>query len=331
MSINESIMAISWNRNMEILGSILPEMLSGRKFVDVTLAAEGRRIKCHRLILAAYSSYFSDLLEENPEQHPIIIFSTEIKFWMIEALVDYMYRGEISVQEDDLEDLIKCAETLKMQGFNRDILSQFMNQDNRDQGTEQERSIPHPETAAAAEPDQVLIDEFRTDVFDVQDTEIIYPIEDVFQENSPEETDFGQMNEGSPLMNRSAKIVLERVKPAHVGQKEPNQRKTLRNYRISGKINTENASMDCDDNENSSQKNMKFCEFNFGSPPKDFVIPCCKRSYDKKALWSALMSVKNGMSIRKASQKFMISQPTISQYMKKFGIKSTFMQGYPRK
>ncbi|GAB0097946.1 hypothetical protein DMENIID0001_136350 [Sergentomyia squamirostris] len=297
-------------KKYEILGSSFPEMLSGQKFVDMTLAVEGRRIQCHRLVLAAYSSYFSDLLEENPGQHPIIIFSGEIKFWMIQALVEFMYRGEVSVREDAFEDLMKCAETLKIQGFNRNQIS--------------ENSFPQKE---AAYPEQVLINEIKTEVFDVEDTEFIYPSELVHPVYQPQAAE----NSGhSSLMNRSAEIVPE-INPVHVEGKKTKrrQRKTLRNYRTSGEMETQNSSRDSEDETgNSSLKKKNNIKFHFGPPPEDFVLRPYfnkkERSFDKNTMWSALMSVKNGMSIYKAAREFKLNDRTIRIYMKKYDIKSKF-------
>ncbi|GAB0097952.1 Myb/SANT-like DNA-binding domain 4 [Sergentomyia squamirostris] len=310
MSINPG-MTFSGNKNMEIFGSIFPEMLSGRKFVDVTLAVEGRRIQCHRLVLAAYSSYFSDLLEENPAQHPIIIFSGEIKFWMIQALVEFMYRGEVSVREADFGDLMKCAETLKIQGFNHE---------NRIQGTE--NSLPQREIAEPVG----LINEFKTEVLDSEDTKFFYPGELIHPANPLQAAE----NSGdSSLMNRSAEIVPELVNFVDVERKKPKQRqrKTFQNYSSLGKMKNENSLSDYDGKtKRSFREKKKICKISIGSPSKNLVLPCLakKKLFDQNTMWSAVMEVKNGMAVYKAAQKFNISAYFIRACMKKYGIKSKF-------
>lgn len=93
------------------------QLLAGQRFVDVTLACEGHQVQCHRLVLAACSTYFENLLGENPCQHPIIILPRDIKLWAIQALVDFMYKGEVNVSQAGLPDLMKCAEILKIRGL----------------------------------------------------------------------------------------------------------------------------------------------------------------------------------------------------------------------
>lgn len=72
---------------------------------------------CHRLVLAACSSYFESLLSENPCKHPIIILPKDIKLWEIHALVDFMYKGQVNVSQAGLPQLLKCAETLQIRGL----------------------------------------------------------------------------------------------------------------------------------------------------------------------------------------------------------------------
>ncbi|GAB0100847.1 hypothetical protein DMENIID0001_169440 [Sergentomyia squamirostris] len=304
----------SSSNNNDIL-AILPEMLSGQKFVDVTLAVEGRRIQCHRVILAAYSSYFFDLLEENPTPHPIIIFSGEIRFWMIEALIKFMYQGEVSVGKRDFADLVRCARTLKIQGFDGNILPQFANENQ-----ESENSLTQEETAGR-------------DDLDMEDTELSELVQPQVVENEP----IGEIrnSEESPLMNGIAESDLEMLNLADVEPKKRKlrQQKSSQNYNISGEMETEDTSdPDCeshsddDETENSSRKKKKIDKMPFGPPPEDFVIPGVKRKrfFDKNTMWSALMSVKNGMSINEASQKFNINTTSIREYMKRLGIKSHY-------
>lgn len=108
---------VRWNSHLGSLGAAFPQLLAGQRFVDVTLACEGHQVHCHRLVLAACSSYFESLLGENPCKHPIIILPHDIKLWEIQALVDFMYKGEVNVSQEGLSDLLKCAEALQIRGL----------------------------------------------------------------------------------------------------------------------------------------------------------------------------------------------------------------------
>lgn len=106
-----------WNSHLGSIGAAFPQLLAGQRFVDVTLACEGHQVHCHRLVLAACSSYFDSILAENPCKHPVIILPSEIKLWEIQALVDFMYKGEVNVTQAGLPQLLRCAEQLRIRGL----------------------------------------------------------------------------------------------------------------------------------------------------------------------------------------------------------------------
>ncbi|XP_013101133.2 sex determination protein fruitless [Stomoxys calcitrans] len=108
---------VRWNSHLGSIGAAFPQLLAGQRFVDVTLACEGHQVHCHRLVLAACSSYFESILAENPCKHPVIILPSEIKLWEIQALVDFMYKGEVNVTQAGLPQLLRCAEQLRIRGL----------------------------------------------------------------------------------------------------------------------------------------------------------------------------------------------------------------------
>ena len=42
-------------------------------FCDITLAVEGVSLKCHKMVLAAFSPYFHNVLLENTGEHPVVL------------------------------------------------------------------------------------------------------------------------------------------------------------------------------------------------------------------------------------------------------------------
>ncbi|XP_017050729.1 protein tramtrack, beta isoform [Drosophila ficusphila] len=108
---------VRWNSHLGSIGAAFPQLLAGQRFVDVTLACEGQQLHCHRLVLAACSTYFEAILAEHPCKHPVIILPREIKLWEIQALVDFMYKGEVNVTQAGLGQLLRCAEQLQIRGL----------------------------------------------------------------------------------------------------------------------------------------------------------------------------------------------------------------------
>lgn len=107
---------LKWNSYHSNMQNSFPSLLDTEQFVDVTLACEGRSLKCHKMILSSCSDYLADLLRENPCQHPIILMK-DLKFWEVEALVKFMYRGEVNVAHDKLPQLLNAAEALQVKGL----------------------------------------------------------------------------------------------------------------------------------------------------------------------------------------------------------------------
>lgn len=103
---------LNWNNHSSVLNSF-KNFLSTGEMVDVTLACEGKSLKAHKLVLSACSSFFQSLLSANPCKHPIVIL-TDVKYKELQAVIDFMYDGEINVSEEHLASLIKVAEALKV-------------------------------------------------------------------------------------------------------------------------------------------------------------------------------------------------------------------------
>ncbi|XP_034656646.1 protein bric-a-brac 2 isoform X2 [Drosophila subobscura] len=107
---------LRWNNYQSNLTNVFDELLQSESFVDVTLSCEGQSIKAHKMVLSACSPYFQALFYDNPCQHPIIIMR-DVHWSDLKALVEFMYKGEINVCQDQINPLLKVAETLKIRGL----------------------------------------------------------------------------------------------------------------------------------------------------------------------------------------------------------------------
>ncbi|GJQ85404.1 hypothetical protein Trydic_g10178 [Trypoxylus dichotomus] len=108
---------LRWNSHHSNMKCTFPALLRREQYVDCTLTSEGKSLKCHRLILSACSSYFDELLSGiSPLQHPVI-FLNGVSFWVLQCLIDFMYAGEIHIEQNKLENLLKVAEMLQIKGL----------------------------------------------------------------------------------------------------------------------------------------------------------------------------------------------------------------------
>ncbi|XP_034185673.1 uncharacterized protein LOC117606825 [Osmia lignaria lignaria] len=108
---------LRWNNHRSNLLTVFDELLQNESFTDVTLAVDGgASVKCHKMVLAACSSYFQTLFIDLPCKHPIVVLK-DVKYSEIKAILEYMYRGEVNVAQEQLAGLLKVAEVLKVKGL----------------------------------------------------------------------------------------------------------------------------------------------------------------------------------------------------------------------
>lgn len=106
-------LCLRWTNYESTILQVFQEMYEAHSLVDVTIGCERSSLKAHKMVLAASSPYFQALFMDNPCKHPIVILK-DIKFDDLRALVEFMYRGEVTVSQEQLPSLLKAADTLQI-------------------------------------------------------------------------------------------------------------------------------------------------------------------------------------------------------------------------
>uniref|UniRef100_A0A1A9VEU8 BTB domain-containing protein n=1 Tax=Glossina austeni TaxID=7395 RepID=A0A1A9VEU8_GLOAU len=107
---------LRWNNHQSNMLSVFDQLLHEDQFTDVTLAVDGRYLTAHRMVLSACSPYFNALFINHPEKHPIVILK-DVPYADMKALLDFMYRGEVSVDQERLTAFLRVAESLRIKGL----------------------------------------------------------------------------------------------------------------------------------------------------------------------------------------------------------------------
>ena len=98
------------------LGS-LQEAKDNSEFCDVTLISEdGQNTKAHQLILSASSNIFKSMLTGFPSPKPLI-FLRGIKGKELLSIIEYIYKGEVSINQEGMEDFLSIAVALQIKGL----------------------------------------------------------------------------------------------------------------------------------------------------------------------------------------------------------------------
>lgn len=178
---------VRWNSHLCSLSTAFPQLLDQEKFVDVTLACEGQQLHCHKVVLAACSQYFDNLLSENPCKHPIVILPSDIKLWTIQALVEFMYKGQVNVSQAGLPDLVKSGDLLQIRGLcNTDIASGLTVENNSE--SPQVSKVPTTSSPPMASIRKDLIHETRRTSSTEEDAQIkteTYDVDDDIDNDDP--------------------------------------------------------------------------------------------------------------------------------------------------
>ena len=112
-------LCLKWNDFQENISNAFANLGDSLEFSDVTLACkDGQQVEAHKIILATSSPFFQNLLTRNQHSHPLI-FMRGVKFEDLKAIVDFLYKGEANVFQDNLDSFLAIAEELKLKGLTR--------------------------------------------------------------------------------------------------------------------------------------------------------------------------------------------------------------------
>ena len=115
---------LSWNKFQTCLVSSYQRLYNSSDFSDVTLVCgDGQKIKAHKIVLASSSNLFgqmlcSDGVISQETAHPLV-YMRGISFATLSALMDFVYKGEVEVMSDQVDELLEVATELGLEGLGR--------------------------------------------------------------------------------------------------------------------------------------------------------------------------------------------------------------------
>ena len=108
--------SLQWNGFGSHLSEALKDIREDKDLFDVTLACEDKQIEAHKLILSACSTFFRSLFKLNPHNHPLL-YLRGVKFKELVGILNFVYLGQVSVAEEDLNSFLAVAAELKIRGL----------------------------------------------------------------------------------------------------------------------------------------------------------------------------------------------------------------------
>ena len=115
--------ALKWADFQRNIETTFEEVKLSQDFSDVTLVGEDFELEAHRLVLSAGSQIFQKVLKKAKHPHPMI-FLNRTKKAEIEAVLSFLYLGEVTICHENLEQFLVTAKELKIRGFMEDEMWQ---------------------------------------------------------------------------------------------------------------------------------------------------------------------------------------------------------------
>jgi len=107
---------LRWNDFETNISKAFKDIREEKDFFDVTLACDDDQISAHKVILSACSPFFRTILKRNKHEHPLL-YLKGVQFSDLQAVLNFMYHGEVNVAQEDLNTFLAVAEDLKVKGL----------------------------------------------------------------------------------------------------------------------------------------------------------------------------------------------------------------------
>ena len=114
---------LRWNDFESNLSSAFKELRQESEYLDVTLLCEDEdQIEAHRLVLSACSGFFRNALRRTKHQHPLL-YLKGVQHADLNHILDFIYYGEVSIAQENLNAFLSVAEDLKIKGLTQNNLN----------------------------------------------------------------------------------------------------------------------------------------------------------------------------------------------------------------
>ncbi|XP_045132597.1 protein bric-a-brac 1-like [Portunus trituberculatus] len=108
---------LRWEGHGSQLTNMVTSLEDNQASSDVTVVTKGASIPSHRLVLAAASPFFCQILQDLPTtQHPVIVIKTADPRHL-RYLVSFCYTGTVTLHSHDLQQVLQLAEDLEIRGL----------------------------------------------------------------------------------------------------------------------------------------------------------------------------------------------------------------------
>ena len=133
--------SLVWDQFPDHLRGMLNDMMKSEDLTDVTLiCADQIQFKAHKVVLSACSEVFKNIIQASVMSGSVIylrgIQSTEMK-----AILEFMYLGQATFDEDKILEFVNLAKDLKINEIQNSLETRENNDDERDSALVEDGSL----------------------------------------------------------------------------------------------------------------------------------------------------------------------------------------------
>ena len=113
---NSEKFCLKWEEFQKNLLGSFADLREDEDLTDVTLACDDQQVEAHKLVLSASSPFFQKIFKKNKNPHHLI-YLRGLKAQELISIVEFIYYGEVSIYQEDLNIFIDIATELKLKGL----------------------------------------------------------------------------------------------------------------------------------------------------------------------------------------------------------------------
>ena len=108
---------LKWNDFESNISSAFRELRNDGELFDVTLAtADEEHLPAHKVILAGCSGFFRNIFKRSGSHQSLLFYLKGVSSREMTSILTFMYNGEVSVAQGDLNNFLQVAEDLRVKG-----------------------------------------------------------------------------------------------------------------------------------------------------------------------------------------------------------------------
>ena len=146
---------VTWETYDEDMREALHRMMIENVLTDVTLVSDDQiKIQAHKIILNASSPVFQTFISSFEDLPRAVIYLKGVKYEEMRHVLDFIYLGEISIEQDKLATFLSLSENLQLKGVNDKQMNTYSHEDS--DSTEENMFLHKDSINDLQEPDKKM-------------------------------------------------------------------------------------------------------------------------------------------------------------------------------